>query len=136
MSNSVPYIIKCGSTRPRRGVGIKLCLPIIDHLTCATIIINVCALHLHSLHRIIHGTRTPSAPLSHWLHSVCSSSLQRNISTLRDMEAPDPSTLPNPYTPLAFLPPEIADEYQILGYVYVGTLAVSYQSFSRANVIL
>ncbi|KZP07076.1 hypothetical protein FIBSPDRAFT_965946 [Athelia psychrophila] len=39
------------------------------------------------------------------------------------MEAPDPSTLPNPYTPLAFLPPEVADQYQILGYVYVGTLA-------------
>ena len=31
----------------------------------------------------------------------------------------------NPYTPLAFLPPDVADQYQVLGYIYVATLAVS-----------
>jgi hypothetical protein len=40
------------------------------------------------------------------------------------------STIPadailNPYTPLAFLPPDVADQYQIMGYIYVATLAVS-----------
>jgi len=29
----------------------------------------------------------------------------------------------NPYTPLAFLPPRVADQYQLSGYVYVATLA-------------
>jgi hypothetical protein len=31
----------------------------------------------------------------------------------------------NPYTTLAFLPPDIAEQYQILSYVYVAVLAVS-----------
>ena len=31
----------------------------------------------------------------------------------------------NPYTPLAFLPPGIADQYQLLCYIYVATFAVS-----------
>ena len=40
------------------------------------------------------------------------------------------STIPadailNPYTPLAFLPPDVANQYQIMGYIYVATLAVS-----------
>lgn len=30
----------------------------------------------------------------------------------------------NPYTPLAFLPPDIADQYEAVGYVYISTLAV------------
>ncbi|KZP05658.1 hypothetical protein FIBSPDRAFT_967104, partial [Athelia psychrophila] len=29
----------------------------------------------------------------------------------------------NPYTPLAFLPPDIANQYEAVGYVYVATLA-------------
>jgi hypothetical protein len=33
--------------------------------------------------------------------------------------------LPNPFTPLAFLPPAIADKYQAVIYVYVATMAVS-----------
>jgi len=38
------------------------------------------------------------------------------------------STIPkdailNPYTPLAFLPPDVADQYQVMCYVYVATLA-------------
>ena len=31
----------------------------------------------------------------------------------------------NPYTPLAFLSPEIADQYQLTNYVFVAVLAVS-----------
>ena len=33
--------------------------------------------------------------------------------------------LPNPFTPLAFLPPTIADQFQISIYLFIGTLAVS-----------
>jgi hypothetical protein len=33
--------------------------------------------------------------------------------------------LPNPFTPLAFLPPALADKYQVVIYVYVATMAVS-----------
>lgn len=36
-----------------------------------------------------------------------------------------PDAVLNPYTALAFLPPEVADQYQIMCYVYVATLAVS-----------
>jgi hypothetical protein len=36
-----------------------------------------------------------------------------------------PNAVLNPYTPLAFLPPDVADQYQLLCYVYVATLAVS-----------
>lgn len=36
-----------------------------------------------------------------------------------------PDAILNPYTPLAFLPPDVADQYQIMCYVYVATLAVS-----------
>jgi hypothetical protein len=40
------------------------------------------------------------------------------------------STIPtgailNPYTPLAFLPPDVADQFQIICYVNVATLSVS-----------
>jgi len=31
----------------------------------------------------------------------------------------------NPYTPLAFMPPDVADQYQVVLYVYVATLSVS-----------
>lgn len=33
--------------------------------------------------------------------------------------------LPNPLTPLAFLPPALADEFQVTSYVNVASLAVS-----------
>lgn len=33
-------------------------------------------------------------------------------------------TLPNPYTPLAFLPPTLADQFQASGYLYVAGLSV------------
>jgi hypothetical protein len=36
-----------------------------------------------------------------------------------------PEAILNPYTPLAFLPPEFADKYEIARYVHVATLAVS-----------
>jgi hypothetical protein len=36
-----------------------------------------------------------------------------------------PDAILNPYTPLAFLPPDVANQYQIVCYVYVATLAVS-----------
>ena len=36
-----------------------------------------------------------------------------------------PEAIFNPYTPLAFLPPVIAYQYEIVGYVYIATLAVS-----------
>ena len=36
-----------------------------------------------------------------------------------------PEAILNPYTPLAFLPPVIAYQYEIVGYVYIATLAVS-----------
>jgi hypothetical protein len=36
-----------------------------------------------------------------------------------------PDAILNPYTPLAFLPPDAADQYQVVSYVYVATLAVS-----------
>ena len=36
-----------------------------------------------------------------------------------------PEAILNPYTPLAFLPPVIANQYEIVGYVYIATLAVS-----------
>ena len=35
-----------------------------------------------------------------------------------------PEAILNPYTPLAFLPPVIANQYEIVGYVYIATLAV------------
>ena len=37
-----------------------------------------------------------------------------------------PDAILNPYTPLAFLPPDVADQYQVMCYVYVATLAVSF----------
>jgi hypothetical protein len=36
-----------------------------------------------------------------------------------------PEAILNPYTPLAFLPPEFSDKYQTECYVYVATFAVS-----------
>jgi len=36
-----------------------------------------------------------------------------------------PDAILNPYTPLAFLPPSVADQYQVMAYVYVATLAVT-----------
>ena len=36
-----------------------------------------------------------------------------------------PEAILNPYTPLAFLPPEYAANYEIIHYVHVATLAVS-----------
>lgn len=36
-----------------------------------------------------------------------------------------PEAILNPYTPLAFLSPAIAEQYQVVGYVYVASLAVS-----------
>jgi hypothetical protein len=36
-----------------------------------------------------------------------------------------PEAILNPYTPLAFLPPEFADQYEVVRYVHVATLAVS-----------
>lgn len=40
------------------------------------------------------------------------------------MDTGAPLLLPNPETPLAWLPPDIADQFQASGYVYVGTLGV------------
>jgi len=34
-----------------------------------------------------------------------------------------PEAILNPYTPLAFLPPDVADQYQVMCYVYVATMA-------------
>lgn len=34
----------------------------------------------------------------------------------------------NPHTPMAYLPPDLATQMQIVGHVYVATLAVSKQS--------
>lgn len=42
----------------------------------------------------------------------------------------------NPYTPLAFLSPAIASQYEIVGYVYVATLAVSGTVFHNDNLRL
>jgi len=36
-----------------------------------------------------------------------------------------PDAILNPYTPLAFMPPDVADQYQVMLYVYVATFAVS-----------
>ena len=36
--------------------------------------------------------------------------------------------LPNPFTPLAFLPPTLADQFQTSVYLFVGTFAVSMRS--------
>jgi hypothetical protein len=36
-----------------------------------------------------------------------------------------PEAILNPYTPLAFLPPEFAGHYEIASYVHVATMAVS-----------
>jgi|ERR1700691_2144225 hypothetical protein len=36
-----------------------------------------------------------------------------------------PDAILNPYTPLAFMPREVADQYQVVCYVCVATLAVS-----------
>jgi hypothetical protein len=36
-----------------------------------------------------------------------------------------PEAILNPYTPLAFLPPHIANQYQAMCYMYVATLSVS-----------
>jgi hypothetical protein len=43
--------------------------------------------------------------------------------------------LPNPFTPLAFLPPKLANEFQAIAYVYVATLAVSkaFRNFFKAQ---
>lgn len=42
-----------------------------------------------------------------------------------------PDAMLNPYTPLVFLPPDVADQFQVMAYVYVATLAVS--SANRSN---
>ena len=42
-----------------------------------------------------------------------------------------PSALPNPYTPLAWLSPKVADSVQGLQYVEVATAGVSALEFSR-----
>jgi hypothetical protein len=36
-----------------------------------------------------------------------------------------PEAILNPYTPLAFLPPDVADQHQVMLYVYIANLAVS-----------
>jgi len=36
-----------------------------------------------------------------------------------------PEAILNPYTPLGFLPPEFADNYQIVRYMHVAIFAVS-----------
>ena len=36
-----------------------------------------------------------------------------------------PDAILNPYTPLAFMLPDVADQYQVMLYVYVATFAVS-----------
>lgn len=48
------------------------------------------------------------------------------------------STIPadailNPYTPLAFLPSDVADQYQVMCYVYVATLAVSSMQYQTTT---
>jgi len=43
---------------------------------------------------------------------------------VNDSSIPSEAIL-NPYTPLAFLPPEFAEKYEIIRYVHVATLAVS-----------
>jgi len=40
-------------------------------------------------------------------------------------------TLPNPLTPLAFLPPVLANQFQISGFVVVAGLSVSMPKYSR-----
>jgi hypothetical protein len=39
--------------------------------------------------------------------------------------------LPNPLTPMAYLPPGLAGEYQGVTYLYVGTLSVSPKCYKR-----
>jgi hypothetical protein len=39
--------------------------------------------------------------------------------------------LPNPHMPLAYLPPELASAYQGVTYLFVGTLSVSSNYFSK-----
>jgi hypothetical protein len=53
-----------------------------------------------------------------------------------------PEAILNPYTPLAFLPPEFADKYEIVCYVHVATFVVSLliqcdvkKSFSACSLI-
>jgi hypothetical protein len=41
-----------------------------------------------------------------------------------------PDAILNPYTPLAFLPPDVAEQYQVVCYVYVATFAVSSNTVS------
>jgi hypothetical protein len=49
------------------------------------------------------------------------------IMTSNDTIPPD--AILNPYTPLAFLTPDAADQYQVMLYVYVALLAVSLLQF-------
>jgi hypothetical protein len=55
-------------------------------------------------------------------------SIMANNSTI------PPDAILNPYTPLAFLPPSVADQYQVMAYVYVATLAVT-SANSRQQLI-
>ena len=45
-----------------------------------------------------------------------------------------PDAILNPYTPLAFLPPDVANQYQARCYVYVATLAVSLVRYYTASL--
>jgi len=59
--------------------------------------------------------------------SVCSQvCIQLPYTTMAANSTIPPEAILNPYTPLAFLPPDVADRYQVMLYVYVANLAVSY----------
>lgn len=51
------------------------------------------------------------------------------------MDPVDCSDLPNPTTPLAFLPPDVATELEVSRYIYVATLGVCLLSLFFSFVI-
>jgi hypothetical protein len=51
----------------------------------------------------------------------------------RTMSNPTPAALPNPYTPLLYLPQYFADELEISRYVYVAALGVGFASNPRVG---
>lgn len=59
------------------------------------------------------------------LQSIYSPTSGENSIVVTRMSNSSYADLPNPFNPLAYLPPDVARQQQVVGYMWAGTLAVS-----------
>ena len=63
-----------------------------------------------------------------YIPSICFVPPAKYLSMANNNTIP-PDAILNPYTPLAFLTPSVANQYQLMLYVYVAILAVSFVKY-------